>query len=291
MSSMFRDKITVNGVEFNTLASIFAYPGALRLGIDRIEGWRGTAEVDVIMTKIGFADGEIAASRFSSRARYMTLEGYVQAQGRDFTEDILNDLIWDAFPYNQDIELVRYEPVPKKITVRVAGAIENPQPTDDGYRFLVPLVAPDPHKYALTDLPANPIGISGMSGGGVNFPINFPVSYGTEETGQSNVMVLSNEGNAYAPFVATLIGPIEQGWRIENTVNGDFVAFSVSLNTGDTLVIDTKEETALLNGYSVDGRLVGDFFRLPPRGNAIRLFGQYNPTAQLTISAQSTWRN
>lgn len=291
MPTIFQDHVSVNGIEFNTAAAISAQPGSIKVAIDSIEGWRATSDLDTVLTKIGFADGEIPAARFPARARHMIIEGYLYCLDRATAESVMDSLLGSAFPNNKDIELIRHEPVPKSMLVRVSGAIETLQSVEEGFRFQVPVVAPDPYKYSLSDIPAIAIGISGLSGGGVRFPLRFPMRFMTASTGQSNVMLLTNQGNAFSPFVATLAGPIDQGWRIENTETGDLIAFDIGLASTDALVIDTKKETARLNGYSVDGLLRGDFFRLRPGGNAIRLYGTYNPTASLSVSAKSAWRN
>lgn len=116
------------------------------------------------------------------------------------------------------------------------------------------------------------------------------VRYNVTTSGEGSQVNLYNEGTADSPVVATITGPVPLGWRLELSNTGEQLSFATALSASDTLVIDTDNKTALLNGSSVAGLLSGTWWRLKPKGNTIRLYGDYSPSAGFNVTAKSAWR-
>lgn len=136
------------------------------------------------------------------------------------------------------------------VTTTVTGAIDSRDPmTDFAYQFGHPVVTVsmmcfDPRRLASamsgsTNLPA--------SSGGLTFAATFPVTFNaTQVTGALN---MTNPGTTNGPLTLTITGPCT-GPVITHQQTGATLAFSSSLviATGDTLVIDCDNQTALYNG-------------------------------------------
>lgn len=109
-------------------------------------------------------------------------------------------------------------------------------PVECGVQFL----CADPRRYSLTNRTANLT--LPMSSGGLEYPLAYPLQYGTFAVGSLGVV---NAGSVATPLVATFNGPLDSpvlttdDWRL---------AFNISLADGESLTVDTAAGTALLNG-------------------------------------------
>lgn len=103
---------------------------------------------------------------------------------------------------------------------------------------------------------------------------------------------INNEGTADAYPVITITGPLLTGsWELVNETTGDVQSFEIDLSNGVDLVIDNREKTAFIGSQAVDYYLRGDWIRLIPGDNILRLStGEANPNARLRVSARDTWK-
>lgn len=292
MPTLFRDKVVVDTTTFNDRTDMPV--GAVDWGLDTLDGWDATSELDVISTAIGGgADGEIIADEFPARAKYMTVSGFVLASDRASAEN-LQDALWrDVFPRNTDLVLSRYEVIPKYLTVRVAGRREFVRVGPLNYRWIVPVIAPDPFKYDLLPPVASSgtAGVAGQSSGGREYPRTYPLEY-TAVTGGGTEQAINifNRGTAGTSPLITLHGPlVKGGWRISNETTGDDLGFDVALSSSDILVIDFASEVALLNGFPIASTIFGDFWKVVPGNNVIKLYADFDPLTSITVEIKSAW--
>lgn len=289
MSTIFRDVVDVNGVVFNDPGAMPT--GAVMWGLDDLEGWDRTAEIDLQSSPVGGGiDGEEIAEDSPARARYLYAGGYVAALDRPSAESI-KDVLWrDAFPRGVTLRLVRNEPVPKFIDVRVSSRREFMMVGPDMFRWRVPLIAGDPFKYAFAALSGS-TGAAGQSTGGRTYPRRYPMTYGTVAAGEGNSLVLINTGTVDSSnLVLTITGPLSNGsWRISNETTSQSLAFDVDVSATDSLIIDFKAGVALLNGYPIGSLIIGDFFKLVRGENVIKLFADYDPAVSITALGYSAW--
>lgn len=98
----------------------------------------------------------------------------------------------------------------------------------------------DPRRYSL-DAASGLVGAP-VSNGGLIYPLTYPLDYGTSSSGSST---LTNEGSTTTPIVAVFSGPLAT--PILHTALWS-MGFDLNLAAGETLVVDTKAGTVLLNG-------------------------------------------
>lgn len=290
MTTIFRDKVTAgpaNEVTFNDAALKPA--GAVVWGLDTLEGWDRTPEIDFISTSLGGSvDGEVAAAFAPARARHLLVAGYCMASSRAAAASLYDVLVRDAFPRNREILLTRYEPVPKFLRVRVSAPRQIDPVGPTNFRWVAELTAVDPFRYGLTVISGS-AGVAGQSSGGRTYPRTYPLEYATVTEGSANSVTLVNEGTAGSFPFATLHGPIEPGWRLSNDTTDKAVQFDIGLGSGDELEIDFRQGTARLNGFPITALITGDFWEVEPGPNIIRLYGTFDPSASFDISANSAW--
>lgn len=101
---------------------------------------------------------------------------------------------------------------------------------------------------------------------GLRFPVTFNASFGASSGG---TLELGNAGDEAAPAVFTFTGPATWPQLIMGSAT---LGFQVTLGAGDTLVVDTDAETAVLNGTaSRVGTLMpgSSWFYIPPGGASV----------------------
>ena len=296
MSTILNDKVTISHslgtCSFNDPPSLADWPGAVKVRMDVLDGWRETASLNPITTPRGVGDGDYIASRFPAKSRMLQIEGYVTAGSRATLDSLLDLVAIQAFPDNIDITLTRYEPVPKYVVGRVVGPIDPIQyfGNEGALRFATTILCADPFKYDALNTISGAAGIAGVSTGGRTYPRTYPLFYNITAAGSGNSVTVYNAGTAKSYPTITVTGPLPSGWRVENSTWNEQESFDVDLAATDILVINNQTKSALLNGAPVNGLLSGSWWSLRPKSNVIRLFGNYDPLAGFTISAKSVWR-
>lgn len=287
MPTIFRDKVVVGTTTFNDAALRPA--GAQSWGIDVLDGWKTSPDLDVTLNKISDVDGEVMGDFQSIRSRYLTVGGYVLAESRALS-DGLEDVLANTFRRNADLILERYEPVPKFLRCRRVGPIEITSPMDNGWRFTLDLVAPDPFKYSVTPVGPFTAGVAGLSSGGRVYPRTYPLEYTTISSGGANLVTLVNAGTASTAPIISITGPLTRGgWRLSNETTGETLLMDIGLSATDTLDIDFALELVRLNGYVTSPTIKGDFWRVVPGVNIIKLYADYDPASSFTITIYSAW--
>lgn len=288
--TIFRDKLTCGTWTFNDPLNLPT--GVTQLGVNILDGWDDTMPIDVLVTSRGSRDGDVPSSHFPARSRNVTLSGWMYCTSRTAARLAWTNLVANAFPSNVDLVLTRFEPdTAKQLTVRRAGSIELPPAmnlTGPHFRFLVPLIAPDPLKYSSTvDLNAT-TGIAGLSSGGLVVPVLLPAVF-TAASGQLNQLSVTNVGSYPTRFVTTITGPLPTGWHWDNSTTGFTLGLDVDLGMGDVLVLDHAAETATFNDVQISPAIVGDWWDLPPGPNVLKLYGNFDPAATVTVTGRSAW--
>lgn len=87
-------------------------------------------------------------------------------------------------------------------------------------------------------------GLSTLASGGAVYPIIYPVIYGGSAAGTQTI---TNAGNIEAWPIITLTGILTDP-IITNTTTGKYMSLDITLGASDTLVIDMKNKTIVLNG-------------------------------------------
>ena len=192
-----------------------------------------------------------------------------------------------------DLTVFTYnEPVPKQALVRRNGGamITEVLPTLCDAEFTIPLVAPDPRKYAVqaqsaqVTLPppvVNPLVLPFASGGPMAFPGGIPPETITVPAG--------NAGTFETRPQITLTGPIT-GPQLVNGRTGQAISFtSLTLAASDLLTIDTDTRQCFLNGRFYAADPVSAWWVLQPGTTPIYVTGTTPGGAVLTVTWASAY--
>lgn len=299
MTTIFKHKVLVTS-DYNGPASetvVFndptaPQPGSLAWGIDVMEGWKTSPDVEASSVELGsYRDGVSPASFFPVRRRFLTLGGYAYAATEADAEGLHDWLLRWAFPRNSSIQVARYEAIPKQVVGRRSSGVEvDWSAVQTGFRWQTTLMCEDPLKYSLTSEIVDG-GVAGTLTGGHTFPVTFPHVFDSGSAGGYESIGANNAGTAYSPnFTALIVGYLGKGaWRLQNDTTGEYIGFDVAVQTTDILVIDFKNQVALLNGYPISSAYYGTFWKMAPGANAIRLYAEYDANAHVTIQHFSAW--
>lgn len=127
-----------------------------------------------------------------------------------------------------------------------------------GAEVSIPLVAPDPLRYAVSEQSAS-TGLP-QTIGGMSLPLSLPLSIGA--TVASGRLAVANAGNAATPPRFEIAGPVPAGARVTLVSSGASLYIPHEVPAGRTLILDAASQTALLDGTAP--RLVtGVWFHLP----------------------------
>lgn len=115
--------------------------------------------------------------------------------------------------------------------------------------FSVQWTCSDPRRYSVAERSASAYLAVGVDvGGGLTYPLTYPLDYGTGPASTSTLIAV-NELDADSPPVLVVRGPIERP-MIVNLLTGVQLEFGITLASSDTLVIDCRVGTVLLNGIT-----------------------------------------
>jgi hypothetical protein len=258
--------------------------------LDQLDGWTATVKPVVVTSQRAVGDGAYIAKKFYAQGRVLMVGGMIATNSESETEQAWQQLVHLAFPLNEDIRVTHYGPTPMYLDVRVISDVRVTQFMDEGFRFEVDLMSEGSYLLDAINTLSDTAGIVGTSTGGMTFPLTFPLDFNGTSAGEGNVVVLTNIGTAPSRPVVTITGPLDQGWRLENTTTGEFLSFDVALGAGQIMTIDFQTQSADINGSSVTGLVDGDWWDIIPGTNIIKLFGNYYAASTFTVTAKSAWR-
>lgn len=109
--------------------------------------------------------------------------------------------------------------------------------------FTIDWLADNPYVESYAEATAT---VSTRTGGGLTFPADTPFDFSASIGGASTV---TNDGNAPAYPVVTLNGPLTNP-RISNETTGKFISLLLTVNTGETVVIDMVNRTIVQGGVT-----------------------------------------
>lgn len=149
--------------------------------------------------------------------------------------------------------------------------------------FIATITAGDPRIYSTEE---HTVVTTGPPGGGVVFPITFPLVF-TAPGG--NYITVNNAGNYRAPLRATFIGPLTNPGLV-NAETGEVMQVMATLGLGDVMIIDTAARTVFLNGASAYATLtsLSSFLYLVPGDNTLTTLSD-SGTGSITVAARDTW--
>jgi hypothetical protein len=181
-------------------------------------------------------------------ARTMTLTVMASAPTQAL-RDLARTILQAAVPISDLAVLTYDEPIPKQAAVRRSGKVTETYPTLADVAFTAGLVAPDPRKYGTVQKTLT-LGLTPPpDGGGMVVP--FTVPFTLDPGLPPGASVLFNAGNFETRPVVIIGGPV-QAPLLANLTLGQTVTWStLTLNSGDLLVVDFLNRQAVLNPTAI----------------------------------------
>jgi tail protein len=189
------------------------------------------------------------------------------------------------------VEYPLYWQLPSGYQRRAFGRLRRRStPTDLMYQLhaaacAVEFYCSDPLTYDSFDTTVTIAPAAGVTGR--TYPRVFPFSYGSGSN--SSTINAVNGGNVPTYPLITFYGPSFNPYIINNTT-GSFLWFNLTLNQGDVFLIDTRNQTALVNGSSVRGNLIqgSTWMTLQPGLNNLQ-FTPGSGSGQCQVTFRSAW--
>ena len=154
-------------------------------------------------------------------------------------------------------------------------------------RGVMHLFATDPRLYDVT-LNSQSVGLP-ASNGGTSWPVVWPLSWGS--AGAGGLLTCTNAGTFEARPVLTITGPIDNP-TITNLTTGMSFTLAITLAPGDTLTIDMKARTVILNGTASrrGNATVAQWWSIIPGANSVQFSANtVQVGSQLTVAFASAW--
>lgn len=205
-------------------------------------GWRDLPGVDVSDTPRPQTHGAYAGDVLAEPAT-ITLVYLVRGTPEDKAAAI--DVLEQHTPVDGVERMLAVDDNGQGGWFRMARVIGRQIPQDKGYRHgpvecSVQFTCADPRRYQLTT--RNGVVTLPTADGGLEYALDYPLEYGVAS---STAMQAPNDGGASAPLVVTFIGPLTN----PQLVSPDWsLGFDLTLASGEQLVVDTADGTALLDG-------------------------------------------
>jgi hypothetical protein len=268
-----------------------------------VDGYMDGSAPTPVLVANGGGPGAVAVGDWESAEDYLTVEGLIFAAPESLTE--FHRALLAAFSGDRESSLVivgNGVDVDKQVFARLYDRRTINQ-LDDRLAFSLPLVAPDPLKYAL-----EPVGGDmGVFTGQTWFrtytetsPARWTRTYTLSggrwvRTYQQAVpsgpyplsLALFSDGDAASSRVeVTVNGPVTAGdWWLINETTGERLWAELSVAAGQQLVFDMATRTARLNGAPVDHLVFGDWLTLAAGQNLFRLVSGTQSDAFASVSA------
>jgi hypothetical protein len=213
----------------------------------KVVGWDGPdVQGGGVIARAGDHGAWASPQYVAARTLTLTVTASAPTQA---LRDVARATLQQAVPVSALAQLRYDEPVSKYAWVRRSGKLTEACPTLTDVTFTIGLVAPDPRKYATAQrsllVSLTPAG----TGGSMTEPFTVPFSLASAAPPGSSIAI--NDGSFLSPPVAVVTGPLS-GPTLTNASTGQTVSWSgLTLNTGDTLVVDFLNRQGYVNPTAV----------------------------------------
>lgn len=263
------------------------------------KGWSSSPPVRPIVEERQNADGAWSGPGFygsrvinlSGRAHIADQVGMLQAKDR----------IRGAVNARKLVQLRVDEMHLSRVSdVRLTDTIELADQGAHMFTWQMTVTAPDPRRY-LAESVTEETTLPATSTGGRIYDRTYPLVYGGGSGGGIGSVYLDQWGTYdETPAVITIVGPVISP-RVEHIQTGRSLTFDLTVEYGQTLVLDLATKTALLNGTAnraADLSAGSGWFMLVPgvnelafRGQAGSLPPEADPATQpvMSVTAAPAW--
>jgi Phage tail protein len=194
-----------------------------------------------------------------------------------------------AVPFSDLATFTYDEPVPKLAYVRrnAASTIGETYPTTCDVIFSIPLVAPDPRKYAVN--PVTTTSLTVVNTSPLALPFTLPVTFPpVVPLGSAGVLAV-NSGNFETRPVITVTGPITNP-AVTNGSTGQVVSFTgLTLTASEQLVLYTDLRQAYIGGQFYPADSSSAWFVLEPGSTLVSLSGTAANGSVMSLTYSSAY--
>ena len=254
----------------------------------KIQGWDSPPSAGQVIQRSADHGGWPAPQYYGPRIITLTVMASAPTQA---LRDLARAQLQQAFPVNDLATLTYNEPVPKLAYVRrnASAAITETYPAALGdVVFTIPLVAPDPRKYATAPQTVQlvvPVPVVNPLALPFSLPVSFP---GNIPPSDSSVTAL-NAGTFETRPSITVSGPITSP-AVVNAVTGQQVTFAgLTLGPADQLVLDMDSRQSFVNNVFYAADVSSAWWVLEAGATQVYLNGITSGGATLTMTYSSSW--
>ena len=247
-----------------------------------IQGWDSppTAGQGVIQRSADHG-GWPAPQYYGPRVITLTIMASAPTQAlRDYARALMQQIV----PVNDLAVLQFNEPVPKQVYVRrnATASVTEACPTLTDVIFTIPMVAPDPRKYAVPPQSAGLV-VGPPSSTALALPFALPVSFPGNIPPSATAVTAYNTGTFETRPVVSISGPITSP-AVVNASTAQTVSFTgLTLGPTDQLVLDMDNRQPLLNGVFYAADVSSAWWVLEPGATQVYLDGITAGGASLTV--------
>lgn len=214
--------------------------------MDAINGWEDLPSIDSANTLRPASHGAWVGRKLAGQ-RIITWEGRFAPSPEEWVDSL--GKLRDAFsiPYGtEEYEIIVRMHEESRMAFGTVSARVIPGDRQFGYygaKLSIQFECSDPRRYSLSEnvwtLNLPPVVETGLT-----YPLTYPLNYGVESSSSSGQLV--NDGNISTPAKFVFVGPVTNPILVNNTT-GIKIGFNITLTSTDTLTVDTKTGTVLLN--------------------------------------------
>ena len=256
--------------------------------LENVTGWDGPPTVGAVIQRSADHGGWPSAQYYGPRLLTVTILATAPDQA---TRDLAKQQLVQAIPVS-DLATFRWdEPVPKQVYVRQNGSanITVSTPSLIDAEFTIPLVAPDPRKYAtipLTQTATLPAPVINP----LTLPVTLPAGFPGSVPPIASAVTCVNAGTIETRPVITVTGPIGDP-SIVNAATGQAITFTgLTMGASDQLVISTDARQAFLDGVFTPADVSSSWWTMNPGETQVYLTGDaFSGGATLTCQWSSAW--
>lgn len=215
--------------------------------LEEINGWEDLPAVDSSNTLRPSSHGAWVGKKLLGQ-RIITWKGRFAASREDWETEIkrLRSAFSPALGTEEYTIVIRTRTETKMSfgTVTARAIPMNYQYGYYGAQVTIQFECSDPRRYSLGE---NTVFISmpSLTTDGLDYPLVYPLDYGAEIT--ASQLIVLNDGDAPSPVTLNFVGPVTNPVLINQTT-GERLGFDIVLAEEDTLTVDTRLGTVLLNG-------------------------------------------
>lgn len=231
---------------------------------NRLDGWYGVDDVELGLVRRPSAPGSFAPQRTYPGSRVISIEG-----------DFFGITRADALAMREDLTMLYNDGQPITMTVTddlrttsreiLVASISLPWTIHPEFQFTIDATAPDPRRYG--EAGALTTGLA-QAGTGMSWPITWPLDWGT--IGVTGRVTLANDGSTETlPWFTVSGGSMPDGFEIVNTGTGERIVYVGPVGTGNTVAINSRTRSALINGNGPGSRYLAapQWFGIPARSS------------------------